>query len=105
MIETTVLVKLIQDYGLGVALIVVVVAILFFVLRSNQSKDQDYKDLTKKVIELQEKTIVSNEKLANNIAVNTEVTRKVDTHLEIQSRASEALVSSVNAVLSHVKNK
>lgn len=103
MIDATTLTKLINDYGLGIALVVVVVLVLFMMIRNNQEKDKDFKKLTEKVIELQEKTIVSNEKLANNIAVNTEVTRKVDTHLEIQSRASEALVSSVNAVLSHVK--
>lgn len=56
------------------------------------SKDADLKELTHKMIDLQEKTIVSNEKLANNISVNTEATKRV-----------EMLISNYNAVLTSVK--
>lgn len=56
------------------------------------AKDQDLKEMTAKVIELQEKTIVSNEKLANNISVNTEATKRV-----------EMLISNYNAVLTSIK--
>lgn len=114
MIETTTLTKLIQDYGLGIALVIVIVGLLVWNIRESRNerresvkqlekKDAENKELRDKVIELQEKTIVSSEKLANNIAVNTEVTKRVDSHLETQGRVTETLITSVNAVLSQVR--
>lgn len=68
------------------------------------SKDNALQAMTEKVIELQEKTIVSNEKLSNNISVNTEATKRIDSHLELNQRAMETLVMSVNTVLTSIKN-
>jgi len=56
------------------------------------SKDNNLKEMTQVVIELQEKTIVSNEKLANNISANTEATQRV-----------EVLISNYNLVLNNMK--
>lgn len=101
--------KLIQEYGLGIALVIVIIVVWILDRvehrKTIEKKDSDYKELQNKVIEMQEKTIASNDKLANNIQVNTEATRKVDSHLETAVRVQEGLVQSVNAVLSNVRRR
>src|SRR5690606_27042535 len=103
MVETTALTKLIETYGLGVALVIVVVGLLVWTIKTGREdrkdKDREIKELRNIVIQLQEKSIVNDEKLANNIAANTEISKQVKTQLEITGRMTETLISSVNAVL------
>lgn len=56
--------------------------------RIAEAKDKDYKDLAKTVIEIHEKSIATAEKLANNVNVNTEATKRI-----------EMLITNFNAVL------
>lgn len=66
-------------------------------------KDSDIKELTNTVIELQKESIKSTNVLANNVMVNTEVTKRVDAHLEASQSAITSLVVSVNTVLSNAR--
>lgn len=46
------------------------------------SKDNDLKQLTEKVFEIQKETLASNNMVANNIAANTEVTKNMSRLIE-----------------------
>lgn len=113
-----VIADLINNFGVGIAALILFV-FLFFLLRkeasdtikrkdaelkeANALKDAVVKDLTEKVIQLQEKSIGATNSLVNAINVNTEVTRKVDTHLENTNQQQQTLLNNIYQVLNNVK--